>query len=145
MVFRLSLCTFLMRFAEVAPLRALSECNSTPENIPTGWPYQFDQGAFIQFVFLKDVHNTSQLLLSIFRTSVSYTGLWSPVGNTNYPMMGLIQVLGSMDGTLSFSQHISKLQAKVKSILDFLYRNCFSFTSAAKLTLIQMTILPMLD
>jgi hypothetical protein len=50
-----------------------------------------------------------------------------------------------LDGTLSYSQHISKLQAKVKSKLGFLYHNCSSFTSAAKLTLIQMTILPMLD
>jgi hypothetical protein len=50
-----------------------------------------------------------------------------------------------LDGTLSFSQHISKLQAEVKSRLGFLYRNRFSFTPAAKLTLIQMTILPILD
>ena len=49
-----------------------------------------------------------------------------------------------LNGTLSFSQHISKLQAKVKSRLGFLYRNRSSFTPAAKLTLIQMTILPML-
>ena len=46
-----------------------------------------------------------------------------------------------LDGTLSFSQHISKLQAKVKSSFDFLYCNRPHFTSAAKLTLIQMTIL----
>jgi hypothetical protein len=46
---------------------------------------------------------------------------------------------------LSFSQHISKLQAKVKSRLGSLYRNRSSFTPAAKLILIQMTILPMLD
>ena len=50
-----------------------------------------------------------------------------------------------LDGTLSFSQHISKLQAKVKSILGFFYRERSSFTPAAKLTLIQMTILLMLD
>ena len=48
-------------------------------------------------------------------------------------------------GALSFSQHVSKLQAKVKSQLGFLYRNRSSFTPAAKLTLIQMTILTMLD
>jgi hypothetical protein len=48
-------------------------------------------------------------------------------------------------GTLSFSQHMSWLQAKVKSRLGFLYSNRSSFTPAAKLTLIQMTILPMLD
>ena len=50
-----------------------------------------------------------------------------------------------LDGTLSFSQHILKLQANDKSILGFLYRNRSSITPAAKLTLIQMTILPMLD
>ena len=59
-------------------------------------------------------------------TSYKYLGVW-------------------LDGTLSFSQHISKLQTKVKSRLDFLYRNRSSFTPVAKLTLIQMTILPMLD
>ena len=59
-------------------------------------------------------------------TSYKYLGVW-------------------LDGTLSFSQHISKLQAKVKSRLGFLYRNRSSFTPAAKLTLIQMTILCMLD
>jgi hypothetical protein len=46
-----------------------------------------------------------------------------------------------MDGTLAFSQHISKLQAKVKSRLGFLYRYHSSFTTAAKVTLIQMTML----
>jgi hypothetical protein len=50
-----------------------------------------------------------------------------------------------LDGALYFSQHISKMQAKVKSRLGFLYRNRSSFTTAAKLTLIQMTILHMLD
>ena len=37
------------------------------------------------------------------------------------------------------------LHAKVQSRLDFFYRNCSSFTPAAKLTLIQMNILAMLD
>ena len=50
-----------------------------------------------------------------------------------------------LDGTLSFSQNISKLQAKVKSRLGFLHCNPSSFTPVAKLTLIQMTMLPMLD
>jgi hypothetical protein len=44
-----------------------------------------------------------------------------------------------LDSALSFSQHISKLQARVKYRLGFLYRNRSSFTPAAKLTLIQMT------
>ena len=48
--------------------------------------------------------------------------------------------------TVLLSAHtVSKLQAKVKSRLGFFYRNRSSFTPAAKLTLIQMTILPMLD
>ena len=59
-------------------------------------------------------------------TSYKYLGVW-------------------LDSTLSFSQDISKLQAKVKSRLGLLYRNRSSFTPAAKLNLIQMTILPMLD
>ena len=59
-------------------------------------------------------------------TSYKYLGVW-------------------LDGALSFSQHISKLEAKVKSGLGFLYRNRSSFNTAAKLTLIQMTIQPMLD
>jgi hypothetical protein len=59
-------------------------------------------------------------------TSYKYLGVW-------------------LDFTLSFSQHISKLLANVKSRLGFFYRNHSSFTPAAKLSLIQMTILPMLD
>ena len=59
-------------------------------------------------------------------TSYKYLGVW-------------------LDGTLSFSQQISKLQGKVKSRLGFLYRNRSSFTPAGKLTLIQMIVLPMLD
>jgi hypothetical protein len=59
---------------------------------------------------------------------------------TSYKYLGV-----RLDGTLSFSQHISKLQAKIKSRLGFLYRNHSSFTPAAKLTLLQMTILHMLD
>ena len=46
--------------------------------------------------------------------------------------------------TVLLSAHI-RMQAKVKSRFGFLYRNRSSFTPAAKLTLIQMTILPMLD
>ena len=59
-------------------------------------------------------------------TSYQYLGVW-------------------LDSTLSFSQHISKLQAKVKSRLGFHYHNRSPFTIAVKLTLIQMTIIPMLD
>ena len=59
---------------------------------------------------------------------------------TSYKPLGVWLI-----GTLSFSQHISKLQAKVESRFGFHYRDHSSFTPAAKLTLIQMTILPMLD
>ena len=55
-------------------------------------------------------------------TSYKYLGVW-------------------LDGTLSFSQNISKLQAKVKSRLGSLDCNRSSFTPAVKLTLIQMTML----
>ena len=59
-------------------------------------------------------------------TSYKYLGVW-------------------LDGTLFFSLKISKLQSIVKSTHGFLYRNRSFFTPVAKLTLIQMTILPMLD
>ena len=59
-------------------------------------------------------------------TSYKYLGVW-------------------LDGTLSFYHHISKLQAEVKSRLGFLHRNHSSFPPDTKLTLIQMTILSMLD
>ena len=74
----------------------------------------------------QGVITTSEGLEVDVDTSYKYLGVW-------------------LDGALSFSQHISKLQAKVKSRLGFLYRNCSSFTPAAKLTLIQMNILPMLE
>ena len=61
-------------------------------------------------------------------------------------VVNLYKYLGVwLDGTLSFSQLISKLQAKIKSRLGFLYCNRSSFIPAAKLTLIQMTVLSMLD
>ena len=71
------------------------------------------------------ITNSEGLELEVV-TSYKYLGVW-------------------LDSTLSFSQHISKLQAKVKSRLGVLYRIRSSFTPAAKLTLIQMTILPTLD
>ena len=71
------------------------------------------------------VITTSESLEIEVVTSYKYLGVW-------------------LDGTLPISQHITKLQAKVKSSLGFLYCNRSSFTPAAKLTLIQMTILPCL-
>ena len=51
-----------------------------------------------------------------------------------------------LGGTLSFSQHISKLQAKVKYRLGFLYRKSLLFHASCQTKpLIQMTNLPMLD
>ena len=50
------------------------------------------------------VSTTSEGLELKVVTSYKYLGVW-------------------LDGTLSFSQHISKLKAKIKSILVFLYRN----------------------
>ena len=59
-------------------------------------------------------------------TSYNYLGVW-------------------LDSTLSFSQQISKLQAKVKSRFGFLYRKLLLFHPSCQLTLIQMTMLPKLD
>jgi hypothetical protein len=50
------------------------------------------------------VITTSEGLELLVVTSYKYLGVW-------------------LDGTLSFSQHISKLKAKVKSRLGLLYRN----------------------
>ena len=76
--------------------------------------------------FPTGVITTSASLELEVVTSYKYLGVW-------------------LDGTPSFSQHISKLQAKVKSRLGFLYRNCSSFITAAKLTLIQVNIPTTLD
>ena len=59
---------------------------------------------------------------------------------TEYKYLGIW-----LDNTLSFSHHINKLQSKIKCKLGFLYRMRSTFTSAARLTLVQMVILPMLD
>ena len=57
----------------------------------------------------------------------------------NYKYLGVWQ-----DCTLSFQTHIKHLQSKIKSRISFLFRNKASFTHAAKLTLIKLTILPIL-
>ena len=49
------------------------------------------------------------------------------------------------DCKLSFQTHIKHLQSKIKSRVGFLFRNKASFTHAAKLTLVKLTILPILD
>ena len=50
-----------------------------------------------------------------------------------------------LDCKLSFQTHIKHLQSKIKSRIGFLFRNKASFTHAAKLTLVKLTILPILD
>ena len=46
---------------------------------------------------------------------------------------------------VSTYKYLTKLQSKVKARLSFLYRNRSSFTTSAKLTLVQMTVLPLFD
>uniref|UniRef100_A0A674EUZ9 Vitamin K-dependent protein C n=1 Tax=Salmo trutta TaxID=8032 RepID=A0A674EUZ9_SALTR len=50
-----------------------------------------------------------------------------------------------LDCKLSFQTHIKHLQSKIKSRIGFLFRNKASFTHAAKLTLVKLTILPILN
>ena len=58
----------------------------------------------------------------------------------NYKYLGVW-----LDCKLSFQTHIKHLQSKIKSRVGFLFRNKASFTHAAKLTLVKLTILPILD
>jgi hypothetical protein len=50
-----------------------------------------------------------------------------------------------LDCKLSFQTHIKHIQSKIKSRIGFLFRNKASFNHAAKHTLVQLTILPILD
>ena len=50
-----------------------------------------------------------------------------------------------LDCKLSFQTHIKHLQSKIKSRIGFLFRNKASFTHATKLTLVKLTILPILE
>ena len=50
-----------------------------------------------------------------------------------------------LDCKLSFQTHIKHLQSKIISRIGFLFRSKASFTHAAKLTLVRLTILPILD
>jgi hypothetical protein len=102
------------------------------------------------FLSVQQAFSTLNLVLNTSKTKVMWFGkkngpLPTGVINTSYGLEpGVVTsykyLVVWLDGTLSFSQHISKLQAEVKSRLGFLYRNRSSFTPAAKLTLIQMTI-----
>ena len=58
----------------------------------------------------------------------------------NYTYLGVW-----LDCKLSFQSNIKHLQSKIKSRIDFLFRNKAFFTHAAKHTLIKLTILPILD
>ena len=100
------------------------------------------------FSNLKLVLNTSKTKVMWFgkKNAPLPTGVITTSEGLELEVVIAYKYLGVwLDGALPFSRHITKLQAKVKSRLGFLYRNCSSFTPAAKLTLIQMTILPMLD
>ena len=107
------------------------------------------------FLIVQQAFSTLNLVLNTSKTKVMWFGKKNapiPTGVittseglelevvTSYKFLGVW-----LEDTLSFFQHISKLQSKVKSRLGFLYHNRSSFTPAAKHTLIQMTILPTLD
>ena len=49
------------------------------------------------------------------------------------------------DSSLSFTEHLSFLQSKVKTRLSFLYRNRSLFTATSKSSLVQLTVLPLFD
>ena len=99
------------------------------------------------FLSVQQPFSALNLVLNISKTKV----MWFGKKNTPLPTSvittfeGLeLEVVNSykylgvwLDGALTFSQHISKL-------LGFLYRYHSSFTPAAKLTLIQMIILPII-
>jgi hypothetical protein len=106
------------------------------------------------FLSFQQAFSTLNLVLNTSKTKVMWfgknallpTGVITTSEGLELEVVTSYKYLGVwLDNTLSFSQHISNLQAKVTSRLGFLYCNHSSFTPAAKLTLIQMTILPMLD
>ena len=100
------------------------------------------------FAALNPVPNTSQTKVMWFgkKNAPLPTGVITTSEGLEIKVITSYMYLGVwLDGTASFSQHISKLQAKGKSRPGFLYCNRSSFTPAAKLSLFQMTILPILD
>lgn len=113
---------------------------------------------------LQESFNTVQkslsslkLVLNTNKTKVMWFGRKSNVQSCTFPNITtsngtvLEQVpeykyLGIwLDSCLSFSQHINRFQSKIQSKLGFLYRMRTSITSSVRKTLVQMTILPMLD
>ncbi len=112
----------------------------------------------LQDSFLHTQQGFSHLKLSL-NTSKTKVMWFSRKGATPPPALNITTSTGTpldqvsvykylgiwLDSTLSFSNHISNLQSKVKAKLGFLYRNRLTFTTSAKLTLINLTILPMLD
>ena len=109
----------------------------------------------LSFLIVQQAFSTLNLVLNTSKTKVMWfgkkkaplpTGVITTTEGLELEVVTSYKYLGVwlLDGSLSF-QHISKLQAKVKYRLGFLYRNRSSFTATAKLTLIQMTNLPMLD
>jgi hypothetical protein len=98
------------------------------------------------FLSVQQAFSTLNLVLNTSKTKVMWfgkknaplpTGVITTSEGLELEVVTSYKYLGVwMDGALSFSQHISKLQAKDKSKLGFLYRNRSSFTPAAKVTLI---------
>ena len=109
------------------------------------------------FNTVQQAFSSLNLLLNTKKTKVMWFGrkgsATPPIGHnitslegttleqvTEYKYLGIW-----LDNTLSFLPHINKLQSKIKAKLGFLYRMRSTLTRSAKLTLVQMTILPMLD
>ena len=102
----------------------------------------------LQQSFLNDqqAFSTLNLVLNTSKTKVKWFGKKNDPLSTSLITISVgfeLEVVTSykylgvwLDSTLSFSQNIPTLQAKVKSRLGFLYHNHSSFTPAAKLTLI---------
>uniref|UniRef100_A0A3B1KHQ9 Reverse transcriptase domain-containing protein n=1 Tax=Astyanax mexicanus TaxID=7994 RepID=A0A3B1KHQ9_ASTMX len=108
------------------------------------------------FVRLQQAFCTLKLQINTTKTKV----LWFDTkGFVPHPHQDIVTLEGDkigqvneykylgiwLDNTLSFSTHINKLQSNVKSKIGYLYRTRSSLSRNTKLTLVQMTILPMFD
>lgn len=84
--------------------------------------------------------STTKLMWFGMKKTVSHPGVITTVEGVELEQVNTYKYLGVwLDSTLSCSHHITKLQAKVKARLGFLYPNRSSFTQSAKLTLTQVT------
>ena len=69
-----------------------------------------------------------------------------PTSITQLAYVDYYKYLGVLlDLKLSFQTHIKHLQSKMKSLIGFLFRNKAYFTHTSKHTLVELTILPILD